>query len=278
MQAWHFYEGAWHEGNPPIMGPMSHGFWMASTIFDGARAFEGVAPDLDRHCQRIVDSATSFGLQSPLTAEEIQEIGEAGRKKFAADAQLYIRPAMWAESGFVAADPESTRFCFTLHEAPMPDGDGMAVLKSPFIRPMPSSAPVEAKAACLYPNSGRALTYARGKGFDNAVVLDGFGNVAELATANLWMVKDGAAITPAPNGCFLNGITRQRVAKLLTEAGVPVVERRVTYEELLAADEIFATGNYGKVQAITRIEERSLQRGRITKMARDAYWDWALSA
>ncbi|GAB5470569.1 MAG: branched-chain amino acid aminotransferase [Rhodospirillales bacterium] len=277
MQAWHFFDGDWHQGNPPIMGPMSHGFWMASTVFDGARSFEGVAPDLDRHCQRVVASAETFGLKSPYSPEEIQEIGEAGRKKFPKDVALYLRPAMWAETGFVAADPESTRFCFTLHESPMPPGDGMAVTKSPYIRPLANSAPVEAKASCLYPNSGRALSYARGKGFDNAVVLDALGNVAELATANLWMVKDGQAITPAPNGCFLNGITRQRVAKLLAESGIAVIERRVTYDDLLTADEIFASGNYGKVQPITRIEERSLQPGPVTKQAREAYWDWALS-
>ncbi len=277
MQAWHFFEGTWHEGNPPIMGPMTHGFWMASTVFDGARAFEGVAPDLDLHCQRLIRSAEVFGLGPTLNAEELLEIGQAGRKKFAKDAALYIRPMMWAESGFVAADPESTRFCFTLHEAPMPSADGFSVTKSPYIRPLPNSAPTESKAACLYPTSGRALKDAQSKGFDNAVVLDALGNVAELATANLWLVKDGEAITPAANGCFLNGITRQRVAKLLAESGVTVVERRVTFEELANADEIFSTGNFGKVQPITRIEERSLQPGPVTKRARELYWDWSLS-
>lgn len=260
------------------MGPMSHGFWMASTVFDGARAFEGVAPDLDLHCQRLVRSAEVFGLAPPLSGEELLEIGEAGRKKFAPDAALYIRPMMWAEGGFVAADPETTRVCFTLHESPMPPATGLSVTRSPFIRPLPSSAPTEAKAACLYPNNGRALAGARAAGFDNAVLLDALGNVAELATANIWLVKDGVAITPAPNGCFLAGITRQRVGQLLAESGVPVIERRVTYEELLDADEIFSSGNYGKVQSVTRIEDRSLQAGPITKQAREVYWDWALSA
>ncbi len=277
MQAWHFFDGAWHEGNPPIMGPLTHAVWMASTVFDGARAFEGVAPDLDLHCQRLIGSAESFGLAPPVTAEEVQEIGEAGRKKFSKDAALYLRPMMWAETGFVSADPESTRFCFTLFEAPMPSAEGFSVTKSPFIRPLPSSAPTEAKAACLYPNSGRALSDAVAKGFGNAVVMDALGNVAELATANLWLVKDGEAITPAANGCFLNGITRQRVGKLLAEDGITVVERRVTYDELLGADELFASGNYGKVQPITGIEDRHLQPGPVTKRARELYWDWSLS-
>src|SRR3546814_6001125 len=71
-------------------------------------------------------------------------------------------------------------------------------------------APTDAKASCLYPNSARALNEASKRGFDNAVVLDALGNVAELATANLWIAKDGVAVTPAPNGTFLNGITKQR--------------------------------------------------------------------
>ncbi len=277
MQAWHFFDGAWHEGNPPLMGPMTHGFWMASTIFDGARAFEGVAPDLDQHCQRLIRSCQTFGLTAPLGAEEIQEIGEAGRKRFAKDAALYLRPTMWAESGFVTADPDSTRFCFTIFEAPLPPADGISVMRSAYVRPLPNSAPTEAKASCLYPNSGRALGEARAKGYDNAVVMDALGNVAELATANLWMVKDGVAITPIPNGCFLNGITRQRIVMLLREAGIPVEERRVTYDELLGADELFTTGNFAKVQPIVRIDQRDLQPGPVAKRARETYWDYAHS-
>jgi len=277
MQAWTYFDGQWIDGNPKLMGPMTHGFWMASTIFDGARAFEGVAPDLDLHCRRLVHSAEVFGLSPVLSAAEILEIGEAGRKKFPKDAELYLRPMMWAEGGFVAADPETTKFCFTVYESPLPDPKGSALTMSPFCRATPTSAPTEAKAACLYPNSGRALKDARQRGFDNAVMLDSLGNVAELATANIWLVKDGVAATPVPNGTFLNGITRQRVIKLLRAAGIPVEERRITEKDLAEADELFSTGNHGKVQPVTRFEDRSLQPGPVYKRARETYWDWSLS-
>jgi branched-chain amino acid aminotransferase len=136
-------------------------------------------------------------------------------------------------------------------------------------------APTDAKASCLYPNSARALNEAGKRGFDNAVVLDINGNVAELATANFWIAKDGAAITPKPNGAFLNGITKQRVMKLLGERGIEVRETRVTWQDVLGADEVFSTGNYGKVLPITRVEERNLQPGPVYTAAREAYWDWA---
>jgi branched-chain amino acid aminotransferase len=274
-KAVHFLEGKWVEGNPPIMGPMTHAAWMASVVFDGARAFEGVTPDLDKHCERLVRSAESFGLKAVHAAGEMIELAQDGRKHFDKDAALYLRPMLWADTGFVAPDPESTRFCFTLYEAPLPSADGFSVCLSSFRRPMPNMAPTDAKASCLYPNSARALAEAGKRGFDNAVVLDALGNVAELATANIWIAKDGAAISPVPNGTFLNGVTKQRVMQLLRERGIEVHEKRVTWQDVLEADEVFSTGNYGKVVPITKVDDRSLQPGPIFTTARQAYWDWA---
>jgi branched-chain amino acid aminotransferase len=139
-------------------------------------------------------------------------------------------------------------------------------------------APTDAKAACLYPNAGRGLRDAAARGFQNAVVLDGIGNVAELLTANLFLVKDGVAVTPIANGTFLAGITRRRVMQLLKDAGIPMEERVVAWDEVLAADELLAVGNYGKVQPITRIEDRHLQPGPVFRKARALYWEFAHAA
>lgn len=275
MVALHYLDGQWLEGNPPIMGPMTHAAWMSSVVFDGARAFEGVTPDLDLHCARLIASAHNFGLTPILTAGEIHEIALDGIGRFPADTELYIRPLFWAETGFVSPDPDSTRFCCSVFEAPIPAPNGLSVCLSRFRRPTPDMAPTQAKASCLYPNSGRALREAGEKGFDNAVLLDAIGNVAELATANIWIAKDGAAHTPVPNGCFLNGITKQRVAGLLQAAGIRIHERTLTYAEVLEADEVFTTGNFGKVLPITRVDERRLQPGPIYTKARELYWAWA---
>ena len=275
----HFIDGKWLEGNPPILGPMTHATWMASVVFDGGRAFDGVIPDLDLHCQRLVDSAQSFGLKPVHPAEEVLEIAKDGIGRFPAGTHLYVRPMLWAEAGadkfFVIPDPDSTRFCCSVHEAPLPEPGDFSVCLSSIRRPEPSMAPTNAKASCLYPNSGRALVEAAEKGFDNAVVLDSNDNVAELATANIWIAKDGAAHTPAANGTFLAGITRNRVAKLLREAGVTVHERTITWDEVLGADEVFTTGNYIKVLPITRVETRDLQPGPLYRQAREVYWDWS---
>jgi branched-chain amino acid aminotransferase len=108
-------------------------------------------------------------------------------------------------------------------------------------------------------------------------MLDALGAVSELATANLWLVKDGEAHTPVPNGTFLNGVTRQRVIALLRGAGVTVRERSIRWPEFLDADEVFSTGNYAKVMPVTRIESRNLQPGPIFAKARQLYWDFAHS-
>jgi branched-chain amino acid aminotransferase len=104
------------------------------------------------------------------------------------------------------------------------------------------------------------------------------GNVAELATSNIFMAKDGVVFTPIPNGTFLAGITRRRVIGLLRDAGVTVVEKTLAYQEFEKADEIFATGNYSKVVPVTRIGDRSLPFGPLYIKARELYWAFAHSS
>lgn len=279
-QTWTWLDGEWLEGNPGILGPRSHAFWLGSSVFDGARAFEGVMPDLDGHLARVNRSALALGLSPGMSVEAMAELTREGRRKFAPDAALYIRPMYWAEEGSwvgVAPNPDTTRFCLCLYEAPMPPAGGASITLSRFRRPTLETAPVNAKAGCLYPNNARALIEARSRGFDNCLLTDMLGNVAELGTANIFLVKDGVAMTPAANGTFLNGITRQRTLALFREAGTPALEGCFSYQDFLEADEIFSVGNYGKVQPVTRIDDRDLQPGPVYRRAREMYWDYAHS-
>ncbi|HEX5507841.1 MAG TPA: branched-chain amino acid aminotransferase [Pseudolabrys sp.] len=277
-KTWTFYEGDWHEGNLPIMGVRTHAAWLCSVVFDGARTFEGVSPDLDLHCARVNASARTMHLKPLISTEEWLDLCADGVKRFDKDAALYIRPMYWAEQGgafLIAPDPESTRWCLSIYEAPMRPPEGFSLTLSPFRRPSVESMPTDAKAGCLYPNNARAITEARSRGFDNAIVCDMLGNVAELATANVFMAKDGVVYTPVPNGTFLNGITRQRVINLLRGAGVDVVETTLRHKDFESADEIFQSGNYIKILPCTRIGERSLQPGPLYRKARALYWEFA---
>ncbi|MDR3462915.1 MAG: branched-chain amino acid aminotransferase [Beijerinckiaceae bacterium] len=279
---WTFFEGEWQPGNVAIMGSRTHAAWLGSMVFDGARAFEGVTPDLDLHCQRVNASAASFFLQPVVSVDRWIELAHDGIKRFAPNTELYIRPMYWAEDGAagggVRFDPVTTRWCLCIYEAALPVPTGSAITLSPYRRPTRESAPVEAKAGCLYPNNSHALIEAYRRGFGNCLLRDMLGNIAELANSNVFLAKDGVVYTPAANGTFLSGITRNRVIGLLAKAGVHVVETVLRYNDFETADEIFSTGNFLKVAPITRIDERKLEPGPFYKLARGLYWDFAHGA
>ncbi|MDZ7778774.1 MAG: branched-chain amino acid aminotransferase [Gemmatimonadota bacterium] len=273
--SWTFFDDEWKSGNVPLIGSMTQAVWLSSIVFDGARAFDGLAPDLDLHAARAIDSARKMGLEPREDVDEIVRRCEEGVRKFGSDAALYIRPMFFGEGGFIIPEPDSARFALVIHELPMPAASGFSACLSKYRRPSPETAVTDAKASALYPNVARALAAARARGFDNAVKLDLNGNVAEFATSNLFMVKDGVAHTPTPNGTFLNGITKQRVTNLLREDGVEVVERRVTWNDLVDADEVFSTGNHGKVVPCVRLEDREVGRGKVGERARKLYFEFA---
>jgi branched-chain amino acid aminotransferase len=278
-KTWTFFDGDWHEGNVPIMGARTHAAWAGTSVFDGARAFEGVTPDLDLHCARVNRSAATMMLAPLVSVEEWIGLARDGVAKFAPNAELYLRPFYWAEgAGFSSVVPgaDSTRWCLTIYEAALEKPDaGISVTLSLYRRPTPDSALLEAKAGCLYPNNARAMVEAHGRGFDNCIMLDQEGHVAELAIANLFMAKDGVVFTPKANGTFLDGITRQRIIALLRRDGVVVDETSLTYADFAAADEIFTSGNLHKVQPVTRIDDRALSAGPMCRRARALYWDFA---
>ena len=267
-----YFNGQWTEGNTPLFGAMDHSVWLGSSVFDGARSIRGQVPDLKLHLERVVRSAQSLGMICPHTVEKMTKLCLEGIARFPKDAELYIRPLVFATDGLLIPVPEKSRFALTLFDAPMPPFTGFSACLSALRRADPSMAPTDAKASCLYPNSTRALREARDRGFDNAVVCDSQGLVAEFATANIFLVtQEGKVVTPVPNGTFLSGITRARVIDLLAREGVRVEERAVKPAELETAKEIFNTGNFGKVTPCVRYQSRSLPVGPITTLARERY-------
>jgi branched-chain amino acid aminotransferase len=267
-----YFNGQWSEGNVPLYGAMDHSVWLGSSVFDGARAIRGKLPDLRAHLARVVSSAEKLGLRCPLTVDEMEALVREGVAKFPAEAELYVRPLVFGSDGLLIPVPEKSGFALTLFDAPMPGFAGFSACLSVLRRPQPSMAPTDAKASALYANSTRAMREAKERGFDQAVMLDADGNVAEFASSNLFLVTgDGKVVTPALNGTFLAGITRARVIGLLGKAGVQVEERSVKPEELEVAREIFSTGNYGKVTPCVRYEGRALEAGPVARQASELY-------
>jgi branched-chain amino acid aminotransferase len=275
---WTWFDGTWQQGNTLIMGAADHGTWLGTLVFDGARAFDGLAPDLDLHCARLNHSAAIMGMRPTVSTGEMVELVAEGLTRFPSDAQIYIRPMYWSLEGgafAVALDPDSAAFAICLEEAAMGGGEGYSVTTTRYTRPTLATNLTNAKAACLYPNNARILREAAEKGFANAIVCDALGNVAETATSNIFMVRHGEVFTPVPNGTFLKGITRQRVVKLLRDANVTVHETVLTLADFRVADEMFSTGNYSKVVPIVKFDDHEPGPGPIAAKARKLYFEWA---
>lgn len=276
-----YFNGTWHDGDVPIMRAADHGAWLGSGVFDGARMVNGLTPDLDKHCARTNRSAKALMLSPTVETDHMMDIIQEGLASYPKDAAVYIRPMYWGIDGDATAivpSAETTGFAICLEEIPMPPPTATVTLtKTRFRRPVLESAVVNAKAGCLYPNNARMLTEARSKGFANALVADAMGNVAETATANIFMVRDGEVFTPIPNGTFLAGITRARHITNLKADGVAVHETVLGFDDFAQADEVFMTGNMSKITPVTAFDDTQYQIGPVTRRLRDMYWDWAAS-
>ncbi|MBO6855153.1 MAG: branched-chain amino acid aminotransferase [Marivivens sp.] len=276
-----YFDGQWHDGDRPVMRAADHGAWLGSVVFDGARQFNGKTPDLDAHCARLNRSAEALMLRPTVSVEDMIARTHEGLKGFAPDAAIYIRPMYWGISGDATAivpQTDETGFTICLEEVPMPPETASITLGyTRFHRPTLDTAVVNAKASCLYPNSARMIAEAQARGFNNALVADAMGNVAETGSTNVFIVRDGEVFTPIPNGTFLAGITRARHIANLRADGITVHECVLSFSDVEQADEVFVSGNMTKIVPVTRIEETEYAIGPITRRARALYWDWAAS-
>ena len=273
-----YFEGKWHDGDIPVMRAADHGSWLGTSVFDGARAVNGLTPDLLLHCERINRSAEALMITPIVTAEDMAAMVREGLSAYPNDAAIYIRPMYWAlDGGPTAVAPKlgATGFAICLEEIPFNNASTTTLTTTRFCRPTMDSSVVNAKAGCLYPNNARMLAEAAQKGFGNALVADALGNVAEAATANVFMVRDGVAFTPVPNGTFLAGITRARHMSNMQAAGMEVYEAVLSFDDFRAADEIFLSGNMSKVTTVTAFDDVQYQDGPVTRKVRDLYWEWA---
>ncbi|MEM6386586.1 MAG: branched-chain amino acid aminotransferase [Pseudomonadota bacterium] len=275
-----YFNGTWHDGDVPVISAADHGAWLGSGVFDGARYFDGVAPDLLAHCARVNASAEALMLNPTVSAEDMVDIIWDGIRSFAWDNAIYLRPMIWGIDGDASAivPDGNVGFAICLEERALAPPDAtVRTTATRFRRPVLEDNVVNAKAGCLYPNNARMLREAQSKGYQNALVADAMGNLAESATANVFLVKGGEVLTPIPNGTFLAGITRRRHMINLGAEGMPVTEKVLSFEDVHGADEVFLSGNMSKVTPVTEFDGTHYQVGPVTRKVREMYWDWAMS-
>jgi branched-chain amino acid aminotransferase len=266
---------AWEDARVHVL---THTLHYGSGVFEGIRCYKTKRGPaifrLKEHLERFFHSADALGMQVPFSMEEIdQAVKETLRRNELEEA--YIRPICFYEAKLgVSPIDLQTRvaiiacpFAAYLGEKPI------RVKVSSFIRPHPRSVRMEAKVCGHYANSIYATMEAKQAGFDEALLLDYEGYVAEGAAENFFMVKGERLLTPAP-GCILPGITRDTLIKLARNQGIEVEERKLTIDEVKRADEAFFCGTATEVAPIAQIDEVVIGNGKIgpiTKRLRDLY-------
>jgi branched-chain amino acid aminotransferase len=267
-QIW--YDGALRPWRDVRLHVLSHGLHYGSCVFEGERVYNGSVFRLREHSQRLLDSARILGFEIPYSLEEIER---ATRETVAAQgyADAYVRPVAWRGSEMmgVSAQQSFIHLAIAVWEWPSyfsPEArtKGIKLKRAKWRRPDPQCAPVKAKAAGLYMICTLSKHDAETTGFDDALMLDWRGQIAETTGANFFLVKDGDIHTPIPD-CFLDGITRRAVIGLARARGYRLHERVIMPDELPGADEIFVTGTAAEVTPVGQIDELRFQVGPVTR-------------
>ena len=262
----------WREARLHVL---THGLHYATAAFEGERAYGGTIFRLREHTDRLLQSARLIGFEVPFTAAAI----EAACKQVLTASGLtdaYVRPIAWRGTEQLAVSPKGTRIhvAIACWEWPNVFGAdpmaGLRLARARWRRPHPQTAPVHAKASGLYLIGSMAKAEAEAEGFDDALMLDWRGHVAEATGANIFFVFDGELHTPAPE-CFLDGITRQAVIGLARERQIRVITRDILPEEMRRAGEVFITGTAAQVTAVRRIGDLDYTPGRITQTLVDDF-------
>jgi branched-chain amino acid aminotransferase len=262
----------WREANVHVL---THALHYASSVFEGQRAYGGTIFKLREHSERLRRSAELIGFEIPYTAEEIDAACiEVLKANNLSDA--YLRPVAWRGSESMGVNPVGTKPHLAIaawnwgkYYPPEKAAKGIRLDIAPWRRPAPYTAPVHAKASGLYMIASLSKAHADGRGFDDALMFDYRGQVAEATGANAFFIRDGVIHTPTPD-CFLNGITRQTLIELARKRGIEVQERAIWPEELESFHGFFLTGSAAEVTFVQSAGPWSFEIGALQQqLARD---------
>jgi len=266
----------WREANVHVL---THAMHYASAVFEGVRCYEGTVFKLSEHSQRLIDSAKLLGFDLPWSRDEIDAAVNAtvAANKFT---NCYIRPIAWrgSEQMGVAAQKTKPHLAVAAWEWGAYFGDealakGLRLAIAPWRRPAPYTAPIRSKAAGLYMICTLSKHAAADAGYDDALMFDWRGQVAEATGANVFFVQDGKLHTPTPD-CFLDGITRRTVIDLARRRGIEVIERAIWPEELAGFEQAFLTGSAAEVTPLAEIGPWRFEVGALTRQLQADYRDF----
>lgn len=273
---WIWYNGkmvAWRDAKIHIL---SHGLHYGSCVFEGERAYNGKIFKSREHSERLHKSAELLEFKIPYSVDAL----ETAKKEVLAknnQTNAYLRPVAWRGSEMMAISAQQTKIhvAIATWEWPSYFGNeakqkGLKLAMAKWARPAPNTAPTASKAAGLYMICTMSKHAAEKEGFNDALMLDYRGYIAEATGANLFFIIDGKVHTPKPD-CFLDGITRRTVMDLARQNGIEVIERHIKPEELAGVSECFLTGTAAEVTPIGQIGDKTYPVGPITNKLMDVY-------
>lgn len=257
----------WREAKIHVL---THGLHYGSCVFEGERVYDGKVFKLREHSQRLIDSASVLGMEIPFSVEQLDA---ATMETLAANGITngYVRPVVWRGSEMMGVAAHNTRtrvaiatWTWPSYFTPEARMRGIRLGFAAWKRPHPETAPTQAKAAGLYMICTMSKHKAEAEGYDDALMLDWRGQVAEATGANVFFVIGNEIHTPLPD-CFLNGITRQTVIALARAKGFTVVERAILPEEMAKASECFITGTAAEITPVSEIGPYRFTPGEVTR-------------
>ena len=263
-------DGKFVKWNQAKIHVLTHGLHYASCVFEGARVYNGKIFKLIEHTKRLLLSSKILGFKLPYAEKEINKVCKQIIKKQNIK-NGYLRPFAWRGSEMMAISAQNTTIHLAIATWEMSTYfdkkkkiSGIKLQTSKWMRPPPNSAPTQAKAAGLYMICTLSKHIAEKNGFDDSLMLDSNGKIAESTGANIFFVKNNKLFTPIAD-CFLNGITRKTVIQLAKKNNIKVIEKRILPKELVKADEIFLTGTAVEITPVSQVDNRKYKIGEITK-------------
>ena len=263
-------DGKFVKWNKAKIHVLSHGLHYASCVFEGARVYNGKIFKLNEHTKRLFLSSKILGFKLPYTEKRINDACNQIIKKQNIK-NGYLRPFAWRGSEMMAISAQNTTIHVAIATWEMTTYfdinkkfKGIKLQTSKWMRPPSNTAPTQAKAAGLYMICTLSKHTAEKNGFDDSLMLDSRGYVAESTGANIFYVKKNKLYTPIAD-CFLNGITRKTVIQIAKRNNIKVIEKRILPKELLKADEIFLTGTAVEITPVSQIDSKKFSVGEVTK-------------
>jgi branched-chain amino acid aminotransferase len=265
---WVWFNGEFVPHREAKVHVLSHALHYASCVFEGERCYDGVIFKSREHSERLIQSAKLLGFEVGYTAEQLDKV-KADLVKKQGWTDCYVRAFAWRGSDEMGVSAQNGRISVAVTAWPWGDYfadkmKGIRLMVAPWRRPAPDTAPSNSKAAGLYMICTLSRHAALDSGFDDAIMMDWRGQIAEGTGANIFFVKDGVLHTPLPD-CFLNGLTRQTVIGLAKARGIEVQERAIWPNELGTFSEVFLTGSAAEITPVREIAGMKFTPGKMTE-------------